>query len=146
MRNAGRMGLLMVAAAVTLTAGCYHAVIETGRTPNGTIVEDKWADSFVEGLVPPDAINTAEECPNGVAKVETRHSFMNLLVGVLTWGIYTPMHITVHCAAAGDADGASERVFQVKRGGDSRALEAAIARAARLSDRTDAPAFVVIGE
>jgi hypothetical protein len=140
------MARLAAVVAAVGTAGCYHAVVETGRTPNGTIVEDKWADSFLEGLVPPDAINTAEQCPNGVAKVETRHSFTNLLVGVLTWGVYTPMHITVHCASAGEADSAADRRVAVGAGADSRAVGTAIARAAILSDRTDAPAFVVIAE
>lgn len=30
--------------------------------------------------------------------VETQVSFLNQLVGALTFGIYTPMHITVTCA------------------------------------------------
>ena len=38
-------------------------------------------------------------CPNGVAKVETQQSFLNLLANFLTSGLYSPMSITVTCAA-----------------------------------------------
>jgi hypothetical protein len=34
-----------------------------------------------------------------LSKVETEHSFLNGLVGALTLGIYTPMHLTATCAA-----------------------------------------------
>ena len=84
-----------------LLAGCYHATIETGRTPSTVTVEDEWADSWVYGLVPPDTINTAQRCASGVARVETQLSFLNQLVGFLTLGIYTPMSIKVTCAQAG---------------------------------------------
>ena len=43
--------------------------------------------------MPPSTIETAQKCPNGVAKVETQQSFGNQLVGFLTLGIYTPMDI-----------------------------------------------------
>ena len=92
-----RIGLLAVMA-VTV-AGCYNAKIETGLPPSEQKIEDEWADSWVYGLVPPTAVETAERCPNGVAKVETKLSFLNQLVGALTLGIYTPMHIEVTCAA-----------------------------------------------
>jgi hypothetical protein len=34
-----------------------------------------------------------------VAKVETERSFLNGLVGAITWNIYTPMHVLVTCAS-----------------------------------------------
>ena len=49
--------------------------------------------------MPPETVSTQERCPNGVAKVETQHRFVNQLVGLLTLGIYTPMQIKVTCAA-----------------------------------------------
>lgn len=81
--------------------GCYHATIDTGLAPSTTVIDKPWANSFVYGLVPPDVMETASRCPHGVSKVETQHSFLNGLVGALTWGIYTPMQITVTCAATG---------------------------------------------
>lgn len=84
-------------------AGCWHAQIHTGRPASPQVVERPWAHSFIAGLVPPDAMNVASECPAGVSRVETRHSFLNVLAHAVTWGIYSPMHLTVVCAASEDA-------------------------------------------
>jgi hypothetical protein len=68
------------------------------------VVGDKWASGWILGLVPPDAIDAGAECPNGVARVETQLSFVNQLVSIITFGIYTPMQIDVTCAARGGDD------------------------------------------
>ena len=47
---------------------------------------------------------TAAKCKSGVSKVETQLSFVNQLVNFLTGGIFTPMAITVTCAAGGRAE------------------------------------------
>jgi hypothetical protein len=91
--------LPLLALTVTLLAGCYHARIETGLTPSAQVIEETFASSWIYGLVPPNTVNTAEQCPDGVAVVETELSFVNQLVGFITFGIYTPMHIKVTCAA-----------------------------------------------
>jgi hypothetical protein len=83
------------------SAACYHAVIDTGRPAGNQTIERPWASSFIGGLIPPAVVETASRCPNGVARVETQHSFLNWLVGAITFGIYTPMEIRVTCAAAG---------------------------------------------
>ena len=89
---------LALAVVVVGATGCYHATIETGATPSAVTVEKKWASSCIYGLVPPSTIDTKAKCANGVAKVETQHSFVNQLVGFITLGIYTPMEITATCA------------------------------------------------
>jgi hypothetical protein len=48
-------------------------------------------------------VEAGAKCPNGLAKVETQQSFVNGLVAILTLGIYTPMQITVTCAAKSTA-------------------------------------------
>lgn len=90
--------LLVVSAAAVVLTGCYHAVVDTGRPAGDVVISKPWANSFVYGLVPPPVEQTAQQCKSGVAKVETQHSFLNSLVGGITWGIYTPMTITVTCA------------------------------------------------
>ena len=80
-------------------SGCYHATITTGLTPGTQVIDEPWAAGWVFGLVPPETVETASQCPAGVAKVETQHSFLNQVVGGLTFGIFSPMHITVTCAA-----------------------------------------------
>jgi len=91
--------LASLTAAALLFTGCYHATIETGRAPSPQQIDIPWANSFVYGLVPPATVDAEAECASGVARVETQHSFLNGLVQLLTWGIYTPMHITVTCAS-----------------------------------------------
>ncbi len=100
----------LVTVAVILS-GCYNARVETGLAPSQEVIEEKWAPSWIYGAVSPPTVETASECPNGVAQVHTYHSFLNMLVAGLTFGIYTPMTINVTCAQAGgddEASGASE--------------------------------------
>lgn len=54
----------------------------------------------IDDLVPPSTVSTSSKCPNGAARVETQLSFVNQVVSLLTLGIYTPMQVTVTCAAA----------------------------------------------
>lgn len=125
--------VLAVAVLVGL-AGCYHATIETGLEPSNQVVENKWAHSFIAGLVPPSTVETASECPNGVAIVETELSFLNLVANAVTWGIYSPMHIKVTCAAGGmaDADGDDPVVGTEEAGTMAEALSAAAIRSWQL--------------
>ena len=92
-----------LALALVSSMACYHAVITTGRAESSTVVEKEWASGFIDGLVPPDPIDVSKTCASGVAKVETQHSFLNLLVQFITIGIYTPIDIKVTCAGAGMA-------------------------------------------
>ena len=83
--------------------GCFHANVETGRPPGAERIEKDWAHGFLWGLVPPEPIAAQQTCTEGVARVETQHSFLNSLVQFLTLGIYTPIDITVTCAAPASA-------------------------------------------
>ncbi len=95
-----RRSILLLATTIGMTAGCYHAVIETGETPSPQTIEKPFAPGWIYGLVPPSTVSTAAKCPGGVARVETQLSFVNQLVSALTFGIFTPMSIKVTCAAA----------------------------------------------
>ncbi|MDR8393165.1 Bor family protein [Aliifodinibius sp. S!AR15-10] len=91
-------------------SGCYNAKVTTGLEPSAKEYEQSFASSWIYGLVPPKTVEAAEQCNNGVAMVETKLSFVNMLVGNLTLGIYTPMHITVTCATSS----ASKQINQSK--------------------------------
>jgi len=95
-------GATLLTTIFSLTA-CYHATIDTGLTPSTQVVEQSFASSWIYGLVPPKTVETASRCPNGAAKVETQHTFVNQLVGIITLGIYTPIQIRVTCAQAAGA-------------------------------------------
>lgn len=122
------------AAVVALSlAGCYHAEINTGLTPSDQVIRKKFASSWIYGLVPPSVVETAAKCPSGVALVETKHSVLNQLVNVLTFGIYTPIDIKVTCAAQRSAAADQEGAIQVSRQAPSETLKAAIDSAGALA-------------
>ncbi len=107
MRGIAKYVVVLVSLAAS---GCFHATVETGLRPGTQTMTDKWADSWISGLVPPSAVETMERCPAGVARVETRLSFLKQLVGFFTLGIYTPMEIVVTCADDRSADAATPDV------------------------------------
>lgn len=139
--------VIAIAAFVVLSGallGCYHATVETELQPSAQTIDVPWASAWIYGLVQPKTVETAEECSNGVARVETELSFVNQLVGLLTLGIYTPMHIKVTCAAGGSASAADDG-FQVGVDSNATAEEKreAMAKAVYLSAETAGPVFVV---
>ena len=97
--------LLLSLSLLVLLSACYHATVTTGARPSNMKIENRWASSWVFGLVPPSVVETMDRCPEGVAQVETRLSFLNQLVSGLTLGIYSPMEIVVTCA-----DGENDRL------------------------------------
>ena len=129
-----RAGAVVAAFALT---GCYHSVIQTGRPESSDVISIKWANGFIYGLVPPPVVETAARCTNGVAKVETQHSFLNGLAAVVTFGIYTPIQIDVTCAARGTAS--AESVIKVEKG---KTAAQALSEAAALAVEKDSPVFV----
>ncbi len=125
-------------------AACYHATIETDLEPSMTTIDQPFASSWVFGLVPPKTVEAASKCTNGVARVETELSFVNGLVGILTFGIYTPMHIEVTCAAGGSASLDGEDAVEVGAGATPDEIREAFTKAAALSKETGAAVYVVM--
>lgn len=103
--------LLCVVVIGVLLSSCYHAQIITDAQPSGEVIDEPWAHGFIFGLVSPEEIRTANECANGVAQVDTQISFLNGLVSAITFSIYTPMHITVTCAAEASASSEAKANF-----------------------------------
>jgi hypothetical protein len=92
-----RLKLLAVGVAAFALTGCYRATVVTGAQASPTVIDKPFQHSFVYGLVPPQEINTKDQCPNGLSKVVTEQSFINGLVGFLTWSLYTPIHVNITC-------------------------------------------------
>ena len=121
-------------------AACFHAIITTGAGESSTVVEKPWASSFVFGLVPPNPLDVSSQCKNGVAKVETQHSFLNGLVALLTLEIYTPMDIKVTCAGSGrHADAQS---IKVPANASPSERQGAMREAADLARTSGGPVYV----
>ena len=95
---ATRIGAALACAA--LSSACYRVTINTASSPTAAMVDKQWVNSFVYGLVPPSApINVQQPCNGNVSQVVTQRSFLNGLVAAITWGIYTPMRVTVACGS-----------------------------------------------
>jgi hypothetical protein len=122
------MKAFLVASAIVL-AGCYHATVETGAAPSTVVIDKSFASAWIYGLVPPNTVSTAEKCPDGVAKVETQHTFVNQLVGILTLGIYTPMQIRVTCATRASATAEPASALVVAKGMTLAARREALTKA-----------------
>jgi hypothetical protein len=134
-----------VALALTVLAStaCYHATIDTGAKPSEMVIDKDWAASWVYALVPPNIVEAASKCPNGVARVETQVSFLNGIVALLTLEIYTPMSIKVTCAAANSADASHVAPdVSVASSAGADAVQAAFGTAAHRSAEEHVPVFV----
>jgi hypothetical protein len=138
-----KRSIVVILLSGVLAAGCYHATVETGLTPSTVVIEESFASCWIYGLVPPSPIAAQAKCTNGVAKVETEHSFVNQLVGFITLGIYTPMSIKVTCAAGGTALlGGHTPDIVLEEGAGTEELQAAFVRAADLAVERGTPVFL----
>lgn len=136
-----RASFSLLGLAVAL-AGCYHTTVDTGLPPGTQTLEREWASSWIYGLVPPQVLETASRCPNGVAKMETQISFLNGLVGVLTLGIYTPMSLLVTCAGPDAMDGGDAEEVTIDRDSDIGQQQRVIQEAANRSLQTGMPVLL----
>jgi hypothetical protein len=132
--------------AVTLSSlalgACYHVVINTGKTEGATKIEKPFASSFIFGLVPVPEIDASTKCTSGVAKIDYQQDFLNGLVGIITLGIYTPLHVTVTCAASGTGALPQGRVIDIGSGSDHDARVRALSAAAERTVATGQSVFV----
>lgn len=138
MRRIAAVAVLLVG---VTGAGCYHATIDTGLAPSTETITQPWAMSFVAGLVPPPLVETAAKCPNGVSKVETQHSFLNVLVAAVTASIVTPIDIRVTCAARRTS---LAPVVPVPASGGEDALTRALQLALQRSEQRSQPVYVQV--
>ena len=137
--------MILIIALAFLFSSCYHAQITTDKAPSNQVIDKPWASSFVFGLVPPNVVETASKCPNGLSKVETKISFLNGLVSGLTFNLYTPMHLTVTCAAgSGSAmlDGRPDNQITIENSASDKEKAAAFNKASQRSIDTGEAVYV----
>ncbi|MDX1591106.1 MAG: Bor family protein [Balneolaceae bacterium] len=122
--------------------GCYNAQVTTGLTPSAEVIEVKWAHGFIYGLVPPKVVEAEDQCSNGVARVETKLSFLNQLVQAITFGIYSPMSISVTCATGGMAATNPADIIDVQRDSSEEIVIESFSKAIKLSAENERAAYV----
>jgi hypothetical protein len=134
---------IKLALGLVVLPACYHQVVQTGRTPGTTVVEKPWTATWLWGIVPATPIDVTQNCPGGIATVETKMTFMNGLVSGLTLGIYTPRDVKVTCAS-GTARRTGLIEFIVVRNSSPEATADVWAQAIAHSARTQQPVLVSV--
>lgn len=130
---------------IFLLSSCYHAKISTDKQPSAQVVEKSWHHGFLFGLVYPSAVDAADECANGIAQVDTKLSFVNMLVGQITFGLYTPMNIQVTCAAGSgmsSADMEEDVDMNVAENSSDEEVANSIKKAANKSSELQRPVYI----
>lgn len=139
--------LVALAFCMMALSGCYTATIETNLPPSNTKIEKNWAAGWIFGLVPPKTVETAAQCPHGVAKVVTQLSFANMLVGFLTLDIYVPMTIQVTCAQASETSLVDPKdTFAVSKDASPKEFRNVFMMAAEKVAQSESEVFVMISE
>ena len=137
--------LFALAFCMMALSGCFTATIETKLPPSNRIIKKNWATGWIAGLVPPKTVETAAQCPHGVAKVMTQISFTNGLVSLLTLNIYTPMTIQVTCARASETSLVDPQdTFAVSKDASPKEFRNVFMMAAEKVVQSESEAFVLI--
>ena len=92
------VGRLLVAVALATTAACMNVTyVAKSRQPSAVVHEQKLT-FFIGGLVGEQDIQAGQLCPGGVARVHTKHTFVDALLTGITLGIYAPRTAEITCA------------------------------------------------
>jgi len=130
---------LPTALVALLSTGCFHQVVQTGRSPGTAVVDKPWVPTWIFGLVQADPIETRPLCPGGIATVETETSFLNGLASVVTLGIFTPQHVRITCATSTSALPPDARQFTIPANASLDEEREIVARAIHASAELSAP-------
>ena len=135
---------LLLVACLGLT-GCYQAKVTTNRPAGDTVVEKKWASSFIGGLVPAK-IDVSDQCQNGISSAERKFRFVNMLVGSFTLGIYYPQTVKVTCASGGTASAlpADSAEFKLSENASAERVNTTLSKAAVEATLTQSPVEVQV--
>ncbi len=135
--------VILLLSGLFIFSGCYHAQVTTGLEASAQVYEDRMAHGFLFGLVPPSIVRAQDECANGVARVETRISFVNGLISGITLNLYTPMHIKVTCAAS-SADVPADRsnMYTINKEDSEEIISSTLSKAAEKSLKNNEPFYL----
>lgn len=135
--------IILLLTGLFIFSGCYHAQVTTGLQPSAQVYEDTMAHGFLFGLVPPSIVRAQDECSNGVARVETRISFINGLLSAITFNLYTPMHIKVTCASS-SADIPADRsnMYTINREDSQEVISKTLSKATDKSIKDNEPFYL----
>ena len=93
------MKKLAIVLMVGILSGCATQSFNISNNSEQTPTADEMQSFFVYGLGQTKEIDAASICggTEKVAKIETSSTFLNNLLGSLTFGIYAPRQAKIYC-------------------------------------------------
>ncbi len=89
--------VLAAALAGAGATGCSKVTyVNPNTTPSG-VVQATTGHFFIFGLVGHTEIWANQMCPNGVAKVVSKETFLDLVLSFITIDLYTPRTYEIEC-------------------------------------------------
>lgn len=70
-----------------------------GVMPTGQVYNERgWF--FIFGVAGEKVFPVYQMCPNGVSQIQSKNSFVDLLIGAITFGIISPRSYEIQCGGA----------------------------------------------
>jgi hypothetical protein len=89
--------LMALVVAAALGAGCFKVTYQNPLLPPNGVVHEGTSRFFILALVGDERIPAYQMCPGGVSRIQTGLGFGDLLLHVITFGIYTPRSYEIEC-------------------------------------------------
>lgn len=93
------MKIIKVAILNFLVFGCATQTYNINGGARVEPTQETMQPFFISGIGQTKIVDAATLCGGAdkVAKVESHESFVNILLGFITWGIFTPRQASVYC-------------------------------------------------
>ena len=89
--------LVLAASLAGATTACDRVTyVNPNTTPSG-VVQAQTGHFFIFGLVGSADIWANQMCPNGVARVVSKTTFIDAILGAITIDLYTPRTYEIEC-------------------------------------------------
>ncbi len=96
MKNIKLFLMVMLLGGITLFSSCYTYTFSVGEGAKSNETVTKMNPYFIFGLAPGNVSNPNEMAGNVKDyEVKIQHTFVDGLLGAVTFGIFTPTHTTV---------------------------------------------------
>lgn len=92
-----RQRMLAVTLALSASACFKVTYVNPQAVPNGMVAHDK-GHFFLGGLIGEKLIPVYQMCPTGPARMQSKSTFVDLLLTGITLGIYVPRSYAIECA------------------------------------------------
>jgi hypothetical protein len=83
-----------------LFAGCYKVTYTNPQIPMNGQVAETTGQFFIFGLVGHKDIPVFQLCPGGASMIQSKVTFVGVLLTGITIGLYSPRHYEIHCGGA----------------------------------------------